>query len=127
MSNLAKRMERIKPSLSLGVTQRASELRAAGQDVIALALGEPDFDTPAHIKAAAIRAIEEGQTKYTPIHGTMELREAICEKFQRDNELKYSADQIAVGCGGKQIIYNAFMATLNPGDEVIIPAPYWLS
>ncbi len=124
---LANRLARIKPSLSLAVTQRAADLKAAGQDVIALALGEPDFDTPDHIKAAAIAAINAGETKYTPINGTIALREAICEKFRRDNDLEYTVDQIAVGCGGKQIIYNAFMATLNPGDEVIVPAPYWLS
>jgi aspartate aminotransferase len=124
---MASRLERIKPSLSLAVTQRAAELKAAGQDVIALALGEPDFDTPEHIKAAAIAAINAGETNYTPIHGTIALREAICEKFKRDNDLEYGIEQIAVGCGGKQIIYNALMATLNPGDEVIVPAPYWLS
>jgi len=111
----------------LAVTQKAAELAASGRDVIALALGEPDFDTPDHIKRAAIAAIERGETKYTPVHGTLELREAIAQKFSRDNDLEYSLDQIAVGCGGKQIIYNAFMATLNPGDEVIVPAPYWLS
>ena len=127
MSPLAKRLDRIQPSLSLAVTQRAAELKAAGADVIALALGEPDFDTPDHIKRAAIAAIERGETNYTPIHGTLELREAIAEKFKRDNDLVYKLDEIAVGCGGKQIIYNAFMASLNPGDEVIVPAPYWLS
>lgn len=95
--------------------------------MIALALGEPDFDTPDHIKQAAIAAIERGETKYTPVHGTVALREAIIEKFRRDNGLDYALDQIAVGCGGKQVIFNAFMATINPGDEVIIPAPYWLS
>ncbi len=127
VSPLAKRLDRIQPSLSLAVTQRATELKAAGADVIALALGEPDFDTPDHIKSAAIAAIERGETKYTPVHGTSELREAIAEKFKRDNELEYTIDQIAVGCGGKQIIYNAFMASIDPGDEVIVPAPYWLS
>jgi aspartate aminotransferase len=127
VSPLAKRLDRIQPSLSLAVTQRAAELQAEGVDVIALALGEPDFDTPDHIKRAAIAAIERGETNYTPVHGTPALREAIALKFKRDNDLDYSIGQIAVGCGGKQIIYNAFMASLDPGDEVIIPAPYWLS
>ena len=124
---LATRLDRIQPSLSLAVTQKAAELAASGRDVIALALGEPHFDTPDHIKRAAIAAIERGETKYTPVHGTPELREASAQKFLRDNELQYEIDQIAVSCGGKQIIYNAFMATLEPGDEVIVPAPYWLS
>lgn len=127
MKKLASRLDRIEPSLSLAVTQRAAELAATGRDIIALALGEPDFDTPEHIKQAAIRAIKAGETKYTPVHGTVALREAISEKFRRDNGLEYSVDQIAVGCGGKQVIYNAFMASIDPGDEVIIPAPYWLS
>ena len=127
MKKLASRLDRIESSLSLAVTQRAAELAATGRDIIALALGEPDFDTPEHIKQAAIRAIKAGETKYTPVHGTVALREAISEKFRRDNGLEYSVDQIAVGCGGKQVIYNAFMASIDPGDEVIIPAPYWLS
>lgn len=127
MEHLAARLDRIQPSLSLAVTQRAADLAASGRDVIALALGEPDFDTPEHIKQAAIRAIEAGETKYTPVHGTVVLREAIIEKFRRDNSLDYELDQIAVSCGGKQVIYNAFMASIDPGDEVIIPAPYWLS
>ena len=127
MEQLAARLERIQPSLSLAVTQRAADLAASGRDVIALALGEPDFDTPDHIKQAAIRAIEAGETKYTPVHGTVALREAIIEKFRRDNSLDYELDQIAVSCGGKQVIYNAFMASIDPGDEVVIPAPYWLS
>ena len=127
MADLAARLDRIQPSLSLAVTQRAAELAAEGRDVIALALGEPDFDTPDHIKRAAVAAIERGETKYTPVHGTVELREAVVAKFRRDNGLDYGLDQIAVGCGGKQLIYNALMATLDPGDEVVIPAPYWLS
>ena len=124
---IADRMARIQPSQSLGVTQRAAELAAAGHDIIALALGEPDFDTPEHIKQAAVEAIARGETRYTPVHGTIAVREAIIAKFKRDNGLDYGLDQIAVSCGGKQIIYNALMATLNPGDEVIVPAPYWVS
>ncbi len=124
---IATRMSRVQPSQSLGITQRAAELAATGRDVIPLALGEPDFDTPEHIKAAAYEAMRRGETKYTPVHGTVALREAIAAKFERDNGLRYALDEIAVACGGKQIIFNAFMATLDPGDEVIVPAPYWVS
>jgi aspartate aminotransferase len=128
MSIIASRLSRIKPSATNMLTGKVSELKAAGRDIIALGAGEPDFDTPDNIKQAAIRAIEEGQTKYTPIAGTLELRQAIADKFKRENGLDYNpANQITVGCGGKQVIYNAMMATLDPGDEVIIPAPYWVS
>ena len=124
---IASRMNRIQPSPSLGVTKRAAELAAEGKDIITLSLGEPDFPTPEHINQAAKQAIDRGETKYTPVHGTMAVREAIVEKFRRDNGIAYSTSEIAVSCGGKQIVYNALMATLDPGDEVIIPAPYWVS
>ena len=127
MSFLAQRLGRIKPSPTIGVTQKAAELKAAGRDIIGLGAGEPDFDTPEHIKAAAMAAIERGETKYTAVAGTLELRRAICAKFKRDNALDYAPEQVTVGCGGKQTIYNALMATLDEGDEVIIPAPYWVS
>ena len=127
MSFIAERLSRIKPSPTIAVTQKARELKAAGHDVIGLGAGEPDFDTPDHIKKAAIAAIERGETKYTAVDGTPELKRAICTKFQRDNDLAYTPEQITVGSGGKQVIYNALMATLNPGDEVIIPAPFWVS
>ncbi len=127
MSILASRLDRIKPSPTVAVSSKARELKAAGHDVIGLGAGEPDFDTPDHIKAAAVAAIAAGQTKYTAVAGTPELREAICAKFKRENGLDYTQEQITVGCGGKQTIYNAMMATVQPGDEVIIPAPYWVS
>jgi aspartate aminotransferase len=127
MSFIASRLTRIKPSPTVAVTNKARELIAAGRDVIGLAAGEPDFDTPKHIKEAAKTAMDRGETKYTAVPGTLELRQAIINKLKRDNNLDYSLDQISVGCGGKQNIYNAFMATLDPGDEVIIPAPYWVS
>ncbi|MBB4286114.1 pyridoxal phosphate-dependent aminotransferase [Roseospira goensis] len=127
MSILAARLSAIKPSPTIAVTTKANELRAAGQDVIGLGAGEPDFDTPDSIKAAAKAAMDRGDTKYTPVAGTMALRKAIVEKFQRDNGLTYTPEQITVGCGGKQVLYNAIMATVEPGDEVIIPAPYWVS
>jgi aspartate aminotransferase len=127
MPLIAQRLGRIKPSPTIGVTQRAAELKAAGRDIIGLGAGEPDFDTPDHIKAAAKAAIDRGETKYTAVAGTVALRKAIAAKFKRDNALEYRIDQITVGCGGKQVIYNALMATLDPGDEVIIPAPYWVS
>jgi aspartate aminotransferase len=127
MSFIAARLARIKPSPTLAVTAAAMNLKAAGVDVIGLGAGEPDFDTPANIKQAAIRAIEAGETKYTAVNGTPALRKAISAKFKRENGLEYSPDQISVGCGGKQIIFNALMATLNAGDQVIIPAPYWVS
>jgi len=127
MSILASRLSRIKPSPTIAVTQKARDLKAAGKDVIGLGAGEPDFDTPDNIKEAAYRAIREGQTKYTNVDGTPELKAAIRAKFLRENGLDYAVDQITVANGGKQVIYNAFMATLNPGDEVIVPAPYWVS
>ena len=127
MSIIAQRMAAIKPSPTIAVSNLARELQAAGRDVIGLGAGEPDFDTPDNVKAAAIRAIEAGQTKYTAVDGTPELKAAIVRKFARENGLTYRPDQISVGAGGKQIIYNALMATLDPGDEVIIPAPYWVS
>jgi aspartate aminotransferase len=109
------------------MTAKTAELRRAGRDVIGLSAGEPDFDTPEHIRAAGIRAIEEGKTRYTAPDGIPELKEAVCAKFERDNGLEYRPAQVSVGTGGKQILYNALMATLNPGDEVVIPAPYWVS
>ncbi|MEH6526218.1 MAG: pyridoxal phosphate-dependent aminotransferase [Sneathiella sp.] len=127
MSIIAESLGRIKPSVTIAVTTKAAELRAAGRDVIGLGAGEPDFDTPENIKAAGIRAIEEGKTKYTAVDGIIELKQAICDKFKRENGLNYETSQVTVGTGGKQILYNAFVATLNPGDEVIIPAPYWVS
>ena len=124
---IAKRLEKIKPSATLALAAKAAQLKAEGKDVIGLAVGEPDFETPAHIRDAAKKAMDEGKTKYTPVPGTPELRKAVAAKFKRENNLTYSPDQVIVGTGGKQVLYNAFMATLNPGDEVIIPAPYWLS
>lgn len=126
-SVLSQLVQRIKPSPTLAVTARAAELRAAGQDVIGLGAGEPDFDTPEHIKAAAITAIQNGKTKYTPVGGTPELKQAVIDKFKRDNGLDYSAEQILVSCGGKQSFFNLALALLDEGDEVIIPAPYWVS
>ena len=125
--SVSQRVQRVKPSPTLAVTALAAELRAQGRDVIGLGSGEPDFDTPEHIKAAAIRAIENGQTKYTAVDGTSELKAAIIDKFQRDNSLEYAADQILVSSGAKQTCYNVCSALLNAGDEVIIPAPYWVS
>lgn len=127
MSIVASRLSRIKPSPTIAVSMKAAELKAAGKDIIGLGAGEPDFDTPDFIKAAAKAAIDAGKTKYTAIDGTPELKDAIIGKFKRDNDLTYTRDQITVGTGGKQVLYNAFMASLNPGDEVIIPAPYWVS
>ena len=127
MSIISDSLKRIKPSPTIAVTQKARELRAAGKDVIGLGAGEPDFDTPNNIKNAAIKAIKRGDTKYTAVDGTLALKKAIIRKFKRENKLKYSIDQITVGTGGKQVLYNTFMATLNKGDEVIIPAPYWVS
>ena len=127
MSIVSNSLKRIKPSPTLAVTQKAREMRDAGKDVIGLGAGEPDFDTPDNIKEAAIDAIRRGETKYTAVDGTPKLKKAIQGKFSRENNLSYELNQISVGTGGKQIIYNAFMATLNPGDEVIIPAPYWVS
>ena len=127
MSIISDSLKRIKPSPTIAVTQKARELRAAGKDVIGLGAGEPDFDTPDNVKNAAIKAIKSGDTKYTAVDGTPALKKAIIAKFKRENKLSYSIDQITVGTGGKQVLYNAFMATLNKGDEVIIPAPFWVS
>ena len=127
MSIISDSLKRIKPSPTIAVTQKARELRAAGKDVIGLGAGEPDFDTPDNIKEAAIKAIRDGDTKYTAVDGTPKLKKAIVEKFKRENNINYSVDQITVGTGGKQVLYNTFMATLNKGDEVIIPAPFWVS
>ena len=124
---ISQRVKHIKPSPTLAVTARAAELKAAGKDIIGLGAGEPDFDTPDHIKAAAIDAINRGFTKYTAVDGTPELKSAIIKKFARDNSLNYDADQILVSCGGKHSFYNLCQALLNPDDEVIIPAPYWVS
>ena len=123
----AQRAASIKPSPTLAVTAKAAELKAAGRDIIALSAGEPDFDTPEHIKEAAIRAIRDGMTKYTAAGGMPELKEAVADKFQRENNLNYQPEQILVSCGAKHSIYNLMQALLNPGDEVIIPAPYWVS
>ncbi|MDA9619953.1 pyridoxal phosphate-dependent aminotransferase [Alphaproteobacteria bacterium] len=127
MAFIADTLGRIKPSPTIAVTSKAEELRALGKDVIGLGAGEPDFDTVDYVKEAAIKAIQEGQTKYTAVDGTPELKDAICRKFKRQNGLDYSRENITVNCGGKHTIYNAFVATLNPDDEVIIPAPYWVS
>ncbi len=127
MPFLSDTLARVKPSPTIAVTTKAAELKAQGRDVIGLGAGEPDFDTPQNIKDAAKRAIDAGKTKYTAVDGIPELKKAICAKFERENGLKYAPNQISVGTGGKQILYNALMATCNPGDEVIIPAPYWVS
>jgi len=127
MSFLAESLSRIKPSATIAVSDKARELKAAGRDVISLGAGEPDFDTPDNIKEAAIRAIQAGATKYTNVDGTPDLKAAIVDKFERENGLGYAPEQVIVGTGGKQVLYNALMATINPGDEVIIPAPYWVS
>jgi len=127
MSIVADRLQRVKPSPTIAVTMKAAELKAAGKDVIGLGAGEPDFDTPDNIKAAAKAAIDKGDTKYTAVDGTAALKKAVAAKFKRENDLDYAPNQISVGTGGKQVLYNALMATLNPGDEVIIPAPYWVS
>ena len=127
MSIVSNSLKRIKPSPTIAVSQKARELKAAGKDVIGLGAGEPDFDTPENIKKAAIDAINKGETKYTAVDGTPVLKKAIVDKFKRENNLDYLPEQISVGTGGKQIIFNAILATVNPGDEVIIPAPYWVS
>ena len=127
MELLSATLDRVKPSPTIAVTTKAAELKAAGRDVIGLGAGEPDFDTPDNIKEAAIAAIRDGKTKYTAVDGIPELKQAICAKFKRDNGLDYVPSQVSVGTGGKQILYNALMATLNEGDEVVIPAPYWVS
>src|SRR5215212_1644247 len=122
MPFLSAALDRVKPSATIAVTDKARALKAAGRNVIGLGAGEPDFDTPGNVKLAAIRAIEAGKTKYTDVGGIPELKEAISAKFQRENELAYQPSQIIVGTGGKQVLYNALMATINPGDQVIIPA-----
>ncbi|HRJ69856.1 MAG TPA: pyridoxal phosphate-dependent aminotransferase [Beijerinckiaceae bacterium] len=127
MAFLADVLSKVKPSATIALTQAARDLRAKGKDVISLSVGEPDFDTPDNIKKAAIDAINRGETKYTPVAGIQPLREAIAAKFKRENGLDYKWQQTIVGTGGKQVLFNAFMATLNPGDEVLIPAPYWVS
>tara|TARA_R110002051_G_scaffold104963_1_gene177788 strand:+ start:5703 stop:6905 length:1203 start_codon:yes stop_codon:yes gene_type:complete len=127
MTFLSATLDRVKPSPTIAVTTKAQELKAAGRDVIGLGAGEPDFDTPQNIKDAAVAAIAQGKTKYTAVDGIPELKQAICAKFKRDNGLDYAPNQVTVGTGGKQVLYNAFVATLNAGDEVIIPAPYWVS
>jgi aspartate aminotransferase len=127
MAFLSDTLARVKPSPTIAVTTKAAELKAAGKDVIGLGAGEPDFDTPQNIKDAAKRAIDEGKTKYTAVDGIPELKRAICDKFLRENGLSYVPSQVTIGTGGKQVLYNALVATCNPGDEVIIPAPYWVS
>jgi aspartate aminotransferase len=127
MAFLAEALSRIKPSPTIAISTQARELKAAGRDVIALAAGEPDFDTPDNIKQAAIDAIRRGETKYTAVDGIPELKEAIVRKFKRENGLDYKPSQITVGTGGKQVLFNALVATINPGDEVVIPAPFWVS
>src|SRR6202140_1483085 len=128
MAFLADRLSRIKPSATIAVTDKARALKAAGRDVIGLGAGEPDFDTPDNIKEAAIKAIRDGKaSKYTAVDGIPDLKAAIARKFKRENELTYKPSQIIVSTGGKQVLFNALLATLNPGDEVIVPAPYWVS
>src|SRR5271157_2811109 len=127
MAFIADALSRVKPSATIAVTQKARELKAQGREVISLSVGEPDFDTPDNIKAAAIEAIKRGETKYPPVLGIPPLREAIAHKFFRENGLDYAPSDTIVGTGGKQILYNAFLVTMNKGDEVIIPAPYWVS
>jgi aspartate aminotransferase len=123
----AERLDRISPSMTIAITAKARALKAAGKDVISLSVGEPDFDTPQNIKDAAIAAIQRGETKYTDVAGTMELRRAVCEKFKRDSGIEYKPEEIIVTTGGKQVIFNALMATIDDGDEAIIPTPCWVS
>lgn len=123
----AKRLNVIEPSPTLVITAKANELKKRGEDIVSFGAGEPDFDTPSHIRDAAKKAIDQGMTRYTAVSGTAELKEAVVHKFKRDNGLDYEKNQVIVGTGGKQVIYNYFLATLNPGDEVIVPAPYWVS
>src|SRR5579862_7702523 len=127
MAFLADRLARVKASPTMAITALATELKAAGRDIISLSVGEPDFDTPDNIKEAAIAAIKRGDTKYTAVDGTDALKAAICGKFKRENKLDYKPDQITVSSGGKQVIFNALLATVQEGDEVIVPAPYWVS
>ncbi|MBT4487712.1 MAG: aminotransferase class I/II-fold pyridoxal phosphate-dependent enzyme, partial [Rhodospirillaceae bacterium] len=127
MAFLADSLARVQSSPTMAMTDKARELKEAGNDIVSLSAGEPDFDTPDNIKAAAIKAIQDGDTNYTAVPGTVALREAIAAKFKRDNGLDYGLDQIIVSTGGKQVLYNALLSTINPGDEVVIPAPYWVS
>ena len=127
MGLVARTLERVKPSPTMAITAKAREMKAAGFDVIGLGAGEPDFDTPDHIKHAAVKAIERGETKYTAVDGIPELKRAIADKFKRENGLAYKPSEITVGSGGKQVLYNALLATLDPGDGVIVPSPYWVS
>ena len=127
MTILSSSLSRIKPSPTIAVTQKARELKASGVDVVALGAGEPDFDTPDNIKKAAIDAIKNGDTKYTAVDGTPNLKDAIINKFKKENSINFSREEISVGAGGKQVIFNAILASINPGDEVLIPAPYWVS
>ncbi|HET7851135.1 MAG TPA: aminotransferase class I/II-fold pyridoxal phosphate-dependent enzyme, partial [Methyloceanibacter sp.] len=127
MGLIAHALERVKPSPTMAITSKAREMKAAGFDVIGLGAGEPDFDTPDNVKQAAIAAIERGETKYTAVDGIPELKRAIASKFERENDLTYKPAEITVGSGGKQVLYNALLATLNPGDEVVVPSPYWVS
>jgi aspartate aminotransferase len=127
VSLTAERLDRVSPSQTIAISSKARALKAAGRDIISLSAGEPDFDTPANVKAAAIRAIEAGETKYTDVSGTMALRQAVCAKFKRDSNLDYTPSEVMISTGGKQVIFNAMVATLNAGDEVIIPSPCWVS
>ena len=127
MAHLARRLGLVKPSPTMAITAKAASLKAAGEDVIGLGAGEPDFDTPEHVKEAAVRAMRAGETKYTPVDGLPALKRAIARKFERENGLAYGPEQISVGAGAKHVLYNALMASLDPGDEVIVPAPYWVS
>jgi aspartate aminotransferase len=127
VSLTAERLDRVSPSQTIAISSKARALKAAGRDIISLSAGEPDFDTPANVKAAAIRAIEAGETKYTDVSGTMALRQAVCAKFKRDSNLDYTPSEVMISTGGKQVIFNAMIATLNAGDEVIIPSPCWVS
>ena len=127
MSFFSQRVSRIQPSPTISITAKAKKLKQEGKKIIDFSAGEPDFDTPDNIKQAAVKAIEDGQTKYTPVNGTKELIEAIIKKFKRENDLIFESDEITVGCGGKQVIYNALVATIEKGDEIIIPAPFWVS
>ena len=127
MGFISDSLNRIQPSATIAISNKAMQLKAEGKNVIGLAAGEPDFDTPQNIKDAAITAIQAGKTKYTPVDGIPELKKAIVDKFKRENNLDYKPSQVSVGTGGKQVLFNALMATVNPGDEVIVPAPYWVS
>ena len=127
MSFFSKKVTRIQPSPTISITAKAKKLKQEGKKIIDFSAGEPDFDTPDNVKDAGIKAIKEGQTKYTPVNGTKELNEAIIKKFKRENNLVFNPEEITVGCGGKQVIYNALLATIEKGDEIIIPSPFWVS